>query len=238
MKIETRCGLICEACSYKEENGCRGCIATMGNPFHGECPVAQCAQKRGLVHCGQCADMPCELLSQYSCDPVHGDNPPGARIETCRKWKAEEEKTMGMFEQIRAISEEAYAFMTAFDADSVADGRHELGGGVYANISTYTTRTRAESCYEAHRKYIDIQWIIKGEEIISTQPLEVMHKYACLQPYSEENDCELYENNFEGIDNYLCAGSYAVYSPQVAHMPNICVGGPSVVRKVVIKVPV
>ena len=241
MKVETRCGLICEACTYKEPNDCKGCIATMGNPFHGECPVAQCAQKKGIVHCGQCDSFPCALLEQYSCDPVHGDTPPGARIAVCRMWKAAETEggaTMSRFEEIKAISEEAYAFMNAFEADKIADGRHELGGGVYANISTYTTRTRAESMYEAHRKYIDIQWIISGREIISTEPLNVMHGYACLQPYNEENDCELYANNFDGIDHYLEEGCFAVYLPEIAHMPNICAGGPSKVRKVVIKVPV
>jgi len=144
---------------------------------------------------------------------------------------------MGKFEEIKAISPEAYAFMNEFDAENTPDGRHELGNGVYANISTYTTRTRAQSCYEAHRKYTDIQWIISGEEIISAEPLQVMHEHDCIQPYNEENDCELYANNFDGIDHYLSAGNYAVFCPQVAHMPNICVGGPSVVRKVVVKVP-
>lgn len=242
MNVETRCGLICETCMYREPNHCKGCIATMGNPFHGQCPVAVCAQEKGLAHCGQCPEMPCELLSQYSCDPVHGDTPPGARIAVCRMWRAAETekggKTMGKFEDIKALSEEAYAFMNSFEPDQVADGRYELGNGVYANISTYTTRTRAQSCYEAHRKYTDIQWIIAGEEIISTEPLQVMHEHDCLEPYSEEKDCELYANNFDGIDHYLSAGCYAVYSPQVAHMPNICAGGPSTVRKVVLKVPV
>lgn len=88
--MDTRCGLCCETCDFKEPCHCDGCIATNGHPFHGECPVAQCCQAHGLVHCGQCADLPCELLTQYSCDPEHGDQPPGARIEQCRAWRKEE----------------------------------------------------------------------------------------------------------------------------------------------------
>ena len=87
--IDTRCGLYCETCSFKEPCNCGGCIATMGHPFHGECPVAVCCQERSLVHCGECKDFPCDLLKQYSRDPEHGDDPPGARIERCRKWAAE-----------------------------------------------------------------------------------------------------------------------------------------------------
>jgi len=87
--IDTRCGLRCESCSFREKFDCGGCIATMGHPFHGECPVAVCCQEKDLVHCGQCPGFPCALLEQYSCDPEHGDDPPGARIEQCRKWCTE-----------------------------------------------------------------------------------------------------------------------------------------------------
>lgn len=88
--IDTRCGLCCEECSFKESHHCGGCIATNGHPFHGECPVASCCQKKGFVHCGQCSDIPCALLADYSCDPVHGDTPHGLRIRQCLRWKKEE----------------------------------------------------------------------------------------------------------------------------------------------------
>lgn len=84
--IDTRCGLQCEGCEYIKSCNCCGCIATNGVPFHGACPVAECCQSKGFVHCGECPEIPCELLSRYSNDPEHGDNPPGARIEQCKKW--------------------------------------------------------------------------------------------------------------------------------------------------------
>ena len=99
--IDSRCGLHCTGCTYKEPchcGGCtetnghpfQGCIATNGHPFHGECPVAACCQEKGFVHCGQCPDIPCDLLQQYSCDPEHGDTPQGARIRQCLAWRKEE----------------------------------------------------------------------------------------------------------------------------------------------------
>ena len=89
MTMDTRCGLCCETCAYREPCRCGGCIATLGYPFHGECPVAQCCQQKGHTHCGECEELPCALLRQYSIDdPEHGDTPPGARIEQCRKWAA------------------------------------------------------------------------------------------------------------------------------------------------------
>ncbi len=58
--IDARCGLHCTRCEYKDTCGCGGCIETTGHPFHSECPVAVC-QNKGIVHCGECADIPCEL---------------------------------------------------------------------------------------------------------------------------------------------------------------------------------
>ena len=86
LPVDSRCGLHCTGCEYKDSCGCGGCIETSGHPFHGECPVAVCCQKRGFVHCGECPKIPCELLTQYSCDPEHGDTPHGARIEQCKQW--------------------------------------------------------------------------------------------------------------------------------------------------------
>ena len=88
--IDTYCGLRCEGCSYKEPCHCGGCKATLGQPFHGACPVAQCCIEKKLPHCGVCKEFPCALLQQYSNDPEHGDTPPGARIEQCRRWAEEE----------------------------------------------------------------------------------------------------------------------------------------------------
>ena len=84
--IDSRCGLHCTGCEYKETMGCGGCIETNGNPFHGVCPVAACCQSKGYMHCGECPDIPCQLLTLYSCDPKHGDHPQGARIEQCKRW--------------------------------------------------------------------------------------------------------------------------------------------------------
>ncbi len=85
--VDSRCGLHCIGCEFKEPYHCGGCIETNGHPFHGECPVAVCCQEKELLHCGECEQMPCELLTQYSCDPEHGDTPAGARIEQCKRWK-------------------------------------------------------------------------------------------------------------------------------------------------------
>lgn len=83
--LTTYCGLDCTNCAWKEPCHCGGCVSTKGMPFHAEkqaCPVAACTIKKNISFCGECADFPCRLLTDYSYDTEHGDN--GARIERCR----------------------------------------------------------------------------------------------------------------------------------------------------------
>lgn len=87
--IESRCGILCFSCNFRETCGCGGCIETNGQPFYGDCPIAKCCQNNGINYCGECPDIPCDLLMKFSYDTEHGDNPKGARIEQCKKWKNE-----------------------------------------------------------------------------------------------------------------------------------------------------
>ncbi len=85
--LTTYCGLDCTNCEWKEPCRCNGCTATGGMPFHAKdtpCPVAACVMQKGISFCGECAEFPCQLLTDYSNDPEHGDNPPGARIAACK----------------------------------------------------------------------------------------------------------------------------------------------------------
>lgn len=86
---ESRCGLLCSQCGYREQTGCPGCTQ-MERPFWGEsCPVKSCCQGRGKAHCGECPDLPCDLLRQFAYDKEQGDG--GERIRQCQRWAEEGE---------------------------------------------------------------------------------------------------------------------------------------------------
>lgn len=85
--IQSRCGLCCQTCEYKDSMGCMGCLA-INKPFWGEaCPVKSCCENKQLSHCGECTDFPCALLHEFSYDPKQGDG--GARIHQCACWRKE-----------------------------------------------------------------------------------------------------------------------------------------------------
>lgn len=82
--VESRCGLLCSKCGYKDQVGCAGCM-NIEKPFWGEeCPVKSCCEGKKLNHCGECDDFVCEILKGFSYDKEQGDN--GKRIEQCRVW--------------------------------------------------------------------------------------------------------------------------------------------------------
>ena len=83
--IESRCGILCSECEYREKLKCKGCVHIL-KPFWGErCPVKSCCEDKNLKHCGECSEFPCLLLNQFSYDKEQGDE--GKRIEQCKKWE-------------------------------------------------------------------------------------------------------------------------------------------------------
>jgi YhcH/YjgK/YiaL family protein len=66
-------------------------------------------------------------------------------------------------------------------------------------VAEYYGKQKPDALYESHKKYIDIQYVIKGEELIG---LTTLDKVAVRDPYSEEKDIAFYD--FDGGD-YLKA---------------------------------
>lgn len=86
-RIESRCGLLCSDCAYREQMKCAGCVH-IEKPFWGDCcPVKACCESKQHEHCGECDKFPCDLLNDFAYDENQGDN--GKRIEQCRVWTEE-----------------------------------------------------------------------------------------------------------------------------------------------------
>lgn len=82
--VESRCGILCRECEYRDKMNCRSCVH-IDKPFWGDsCPVKSCCEGNGLEHCGSCCNFPCNLLNQFANDKEQGDD--GKRIEQCREW--------------------------------------------------------------------------------------------------------------------------------------------------------
>ena len=118
----------------------------------------------------------------------------------------------------------------------LACGVHEFSSRVKAIVSEYETKIVNELGYEAHRDYIDIQYLISGKEMVNSLPLEYLKE---TKPYNKEIDATFYEEvEVKPQELLLGHGYFAILFPQDGHMPQLCVNKPMKVKKVVIKVKI
>lgn len=115
--------------------------------------------------------------------------------------------------------------------------RHELRDGVYAMESVYPTRVRRDCFFESHRRYIDVQALIEGEESIEVLGIDRLRVDLA---YSVERDLVRYVDNDFASCLRLVPGELAILFPSDGHMPCLRAveSQPLLVRKTVVKVPV
>jgi biofilm protein TabA len=112
----------------------------------------------------------------------------------------------------------------------------QLGDGAFVIEQAYETKLRADGFFESHRKFIDVQAIFEGEELMEVADIARM---AIRQPYHAERDLIVYEDNTDASLLRVFAGQVAVFFPADVHMPTLRIrNDPVLVRKCVVKVPI
>lgn len=115
------------------------------------------------------------------------------------------------------------------DAIQLKAGRYELEDGIFILVQSYYTREPKDCRIEAHKRYVDLQYMINGNERIG-----IRSDGKISVPYNPYTDTEFYEGESSWID--LRQGDYIVFFPQDRHQP--CMGDGSLVKKAVVKTPV
>ena len=129
--------------------------------------------------------------------------------------------------------ERALRYLEFMDLEKLAPGRYEISGDqVFALVQEYHTKPMDQGFWEAHQKYIDVQYVVTGIERMG---------YACVDrmrliEYNEEKDFARLEG--EGVFLKVPAGTFLIMAPQDAHMPGMALDQPAPVKKVVVKVRV
>ena len=127
----------------------------------------------------------------------------------------------------------AFEFLRAAELSALATGPAELDGKrLTINVIEADCRAPEEVQLEVHRKYIDVQYMVSGEEVFSWRPTG-----ECSDPAGEfdtEKDFGLFADEPTGWFP-LMGSCFVVFFPEDAHGP-MC--GTGRVRKVVVKVAV
>lgn len=120
-----------------------------------------------------------------------------------------------------------------FDPTS-PDGRIDIDGDrIYALVQGYETRPMGKCRFEAHRRYLDIQYVFEGSEAMGWTAREHM---IVEEDYDEEKDVEFFEQPLRFTSLEVHTGQFAFFHPGDAHEPGIRLGDTRNVRKVVVKI--
>ncbi len=130
--------------------------------------------------------------------------------------------------------DKAFAYLKETDLSAVTAGRHEIDGDkAFALVSEAPSKDYDKTAFESHKNYIDLQFVIQGEEKMGKAPLAGL---TIDKPYNERNDIMFYTG--EGEVYLVPQNTFMLFFPSDAHRPSITPGGNKVVKKVVIKIQV
>ena len=139
-------------------------------------------------------------------------------------------------EYLEAILQ-AQHYLRDHDFSKMADGKYTIADGITANVQRYETKPVAECRPESHEKYVDIQYIVEGEEYMGWCPLSPDLQVS--EAYDAAKDVGFFARLVPDSDIVLTPGAFAVLYPEDVHRPKGAVDdAPTHVTKVVVKVPV
>jgi biofilm protein TabA len=136
----------------------------------------------------------------------------------------------------KARWEKAFNFLKNTDLTKLDLKRYDIDGdNLFATVSEYVSKNEETTNFEAHRKYIDIQYVISGKELMNIAPLASVKEV--ITPYDAAKDIEFV--TVTKVVNYKATPSnFFIFFPGDAHRPGLKDGVNSPVRKVVIKLKV
>ncbi|GGK58347.1 YhcH/YjgK/YiaL family protein [Rufibacter glacialis] len=128
---------------------------------------------------------------------------------------------------------QAFRFLQEADITQLPVGKHDIAGDqLFAMISDGEGFSKQKARLEAHKRYIDIQYVVTGCDHMGWKDLAACE--APNVPYSEENDIAFFPDQTNSWFD-VQAGSFTIFFPDDAHAP---LGTEEVVRKVVLKIAV
>ncbi len=135
-----------------------------------------------------------------------------------------------LYEDTLELLKEGFSFIKEIENEPA--GRYERGS-MFAMVQTGTTCPVQEARLEAHKKYIDVQYMVSGQEIMEWENIT---KLQIEIPYDEEKDILFYKGSGSSIA--IKEGMFYLVFPQDAHKPCGHIKEPTNYKKIVLKIKV
>jgi len=122
-------------------------------------------------------------------------------------------KNRNLYTAISPRIKTALEYIAKTDFSAMEPGRVDLdGSNLYVLVQEYDSLPREQGKWECHRKYIDIQYIAEGTEMIGFTNIGNM---KVTTEYNPEKDVAFLSG--EGDYVKLNKGSYGIFFPEDAH---------------------
>jgi YhcH/YjgK/YiaL family protein len=110
----------------------------------------------------------------------------------------------------------ALDYLGRTDFSQMPEGRYELDGDrVFAIVQRYRPKPPAEARWEAHRQYLDVQYVAEGVERIGYAPL--VDGLPVQLAYDSQKDVAFFDVRGDLVT--VPAGSFAIFYPTDVHAP-------------------
>lgn len=127
------------------------------------------------------------------------------------------------------------AFLKDTDMAALPTGRYDIDGdNIYVNVMAFDTQSANEKLAEVHKEYIDIQFLIRGEEYIGFALANENNPIA--KEYDAESDFYLVESMMGEAGATMTPGAFAIFLPEQPHKPGCIVTTSKQIKKAVVKV--
>lgn len=148
---------------------------------------------------------------------------------------ADKIENIGSYRNISDHIGEIENYMKDHDIDAMENGVYVISPSVYFTVKEYRPRKQDQIRWESHRKYIDLQYLVRGKELMGYVPageLEVA------EAYDEEKDCIFYKEAERASYIKMKEGLFAMLLPQDAHFPSFTDGSGQYNKKIIFKIEV
>ena len=139
-----------------------------------------------------------------------------------------------LYEGLNERFKSAFAYLNETDFSAIKIGKYVIeGDNIFAIVNEFETKDKHECDAEAHKKHIDIQYVVKGTEMFGYAPLTTQKPVI---DYDETNDVAIYKEAVSYLK--LEAGMFIIFYPTDLHQPEVREFEPVMVKKVVVKIKI
>jgi len=142
-------------------------------------------------------------------------------------------ENIDLYSKVSENIKNAVEYIKQTNFSKMETGKHEINDNMFVLVNEYETQENELGILEAHKTYIDFQYILEGTELIE---YELLNNQKVHTAYKTEDDYILYFNTENKSQIQFTAGMFAILYPNDLHLPGVINKQKRKIRKIVLKV--